>query len=84
MNLKDCGTIEAGKLADLIVIDLNQPNMQPLNNIPKNIVYSGSKQNVKLTMVNGKILYENGEFDIGTDPQELYAYAQSVITEFTK
>lgn len=84
MNLKDCGTIEAGKLADLIVIDLNQPNMQPLNNIPKNIVYSGSKQNVKLTMVNGKILYENGEFDIGTDPQELYAYAQSVITEFMK
>lgn len=36
------------------MIDLNQPNMQPENNIVKNLVYSGSKQNVKLTMVMEK------------------------------
>lgn len=29
------------------MIDLHQPNMQPLNNITKNVVYSGSKQNVR-------------------------------------
>jgi 5-methylthioadenosine/S-adenosylhomocysteine deaminase len=83
MRLERCGTIEAGKLADLIVLDLNQPNMQPLNNIAKNIVYSGSKQNVILTMVNGCIRYENGQFDIGCDPQEIYAIAQKIIREFT-
>ena len=44
------------------MIDLQQPNMQPENNIVKNLVYSGSKQNVKLTMVNGKILYEEQKF----------------------
>lgn len=79
MGLDDCDTLEPGKKADLIVIDLHQPNMQPLNNITKNIVYSGSRQNVKLTMVNGKILYEDGIFNIGADPEEVYAKANEII-----
>lgn len=84
MNLPRCGTIQEGQLADLIVIDLDQPNMQPLNNIAKNIVYAGSKQNVLLTMVNGIIRYERGEFHIGTDPEEIYATAQGIIRAFTE
>lgn len=77
MGLVDCDIVDVGKKADIIVIDLKRPNMQPLNNIAKNIVYSGSKENVKLTMVNGKILYENGEF-IGTDIEKIYADAQTI------
>ena len=83
MGLTECDTLEEGKLADLVMIDLHQPNMQPLNNIAKNIVYSGSKQNVKLTMVNGKILYEDGKFFIGEDPEAIYAKANEIIKEFT-
>ena len=75
MGLDECDTLSAGKQADLIVLDLKQPNMQPINNIAKNIVYSGSKSNVKLTMCAGKVLYENGEF-IGADVNEIYAGAQ--------
>ena len=71
--------VAEGKFADLIMIDLHQPNMQPINNIVKNIVYSGSKQNVKLTMVDGKVLYENGEFFIGTPEDEVYAKANEII-----
>ena len=59
--------------------DLHQPNMQPENNLIKNLVYSGSKQNIKLTMVNGQILYENGEFRIGFDPEEIYARSNAII-----
>ncbi len=77
MGLYDCDIIEVGKTADLIVLDLKRPNMQPVNNIAKNIVYSGSKENIKLTMVNGKILYENGEF-MNTDIEEIYRNAQAV------
>lgn len=77
MGLNNCDTIECGKAADLIVIDLHQPNMQPINNIAKNIVYSGSKQNVIMTMINGKILYNNGEF-IGIDAEEIYYNAQKI------
>lgn len=78
MGLYDCDVIDEGKTADLIVIDLHRPNMQPVNNILKNIVYSGSKENVKMTMINGKILYENSEF-INTDIEKIYRNAQKVI-----
>ena len=79
MGLKDCDCLQEGKLADLIMIDLHQPNMQPLNNIVKNIVYSGSKQNVKMTMVDGKILYEDNKFYIGVEPEVIYNKANEII-----
>ncbi len=79
MGLDDCDRLEVGKKADLIMLDLQQPNMQPENNIIKNIVYAGSKQNVKMTMVNGKILYEDMKFNIGFDPKEVYAKANEII-----
>ncbi|MCI8337876.1 MAG: amidohydrolase [Lachnospiraceae bacterium] len=79
MGLMDCDTLSVGKKADLIMIDLQQPNMQPLNNIAKNIVYSGSKQNVKMTMIDGKILYEDGRFHIGVEVEEVYRRANESI-----
>lgn len=72
MGLTDCDCIAEGKQADLIVIDLHQPNMQPVHNCVKNLVYSGSKQNVRLTMVAGRILYENGSFHVGEAPEQIY------------
>lgn len=79
MGLNDCDIIAVGKQADLVVIDLMRPNMQPLNNIGKNIVYSGSKENVKLTVCAGKVLYENGEFNIGETPEIIYSKANEII-----
>ena len=67
------------KKADLTVIDLHKPNMRPINNITKNVVYAGSKENVRLTMVNGRVLYENGEFYIGEDAEKVYAEADKII-----
>ena len=81
MYLDDCDVIAEGKQADLIVIDLHKPNMQPLNNIPKNIVYSGGKSNVRLTMCAGKVLYECGEYHIGEQPEKIYAKVQSLVDE---
>lgn len=83
LGLHDCGCLATGKLADLIVIDLQQPNMQPFNHPVKNLVYSGSKQNVKLTMVNGRILYEDGRFFVGTEPGEIYENANRIIKRMT-
>lgn len=81
MRLDECDCLAMGKKADLIMLDLHQPNMQPLNNIVKNIVYSGSKQNVKLTMINGKILYENGVFNIDDDVEEIYSQCNRITRE---
>lgn len=73
MGLTDSDVLEVGKKADIIEIDLHRPNMQPLNNIVNNIVYSGSKENVILTMINGEILYRNGEFLISESVDDIYA-----------
>ena len=79
MGLGEADVIAEGKLADLIMIDLKTPNMQPLNNIAKNIVYSGSKINVKMTMIGGRILYENGSFLIDEKPEDIYEKANEII-----
>jgi len=84
MCLPDCDSLAPGKQADLIMLDLHQPNMQPVNEISKNIVYSGSKQNVKLTMVAGKILYENEKFHLDEDPERIYAKVNETIHRITR
>lgn len=83
MGLYDCDCIDNGKKADLIVIDMNRPNMQPIHNITKNLVYSGSKDNIKLTMINGKILYENGVFPT-LDIEKIYTEANEVVKRITQ
>ena len=76
MGLADCDVIAAGKQADLIVIDLDRPSMRPIVNIPKNLVYSGSKDCVRLTMIAGKVLYEDGEFYLPDPPERIVAEAE--------
>lgn len=81
MGLADCDVLAEGKRADFAVIDLKQPNMQPLHNTAKNLVYSGSKQNVRMTVVNGRILYENGEFPT-VDKERIYSDANRLKSVF--
>ena len=76
MGLKDADVLDEGKLADIIMIDLSRPSMQPLNNIVTNLVYAGSKDNIKMTMINGKILYENGKFYLNESVEDIYKEAQ--------
>lgn len=58
----DCGVIKVGNKADLAVIDTNKPNMYPDFDVINNIVYSAEKSEVVMTVVDGKVLYKNGEF----------------------
>ena len=84
MGLKDADTLEVGKLADLIMIDLYRPSMQPINNIINNLVYSGEKDCVKLTMINGKILYRDGKFYVGEDIKDIYKKVQLLTEELNE
>lgn len=80
MGLAEGDVLARGKLADIIMIDLGQPNMQPVHNISKNLVYSGSKANVAMTMIQGRILYLNGKFNIeGHDADEIYRQCEGVV-----
>lgn len=62
MGLTDCDVLAPGKMADIIMIDMDKPSMQPENNVVRNIIYSADNSCVKMTMIDGKILYEDGEF----------------------
>ena len=78
MGLDNLDSIEIGKAADFVMIDLHQPNMQPINNPLKNLVYVGSKSNVLMTVVNGVIRYEKGEYFVGEDVEKIYSKCQEI------
>ena len=59
---EDTGALEVGKKADIIALDLTKPHMVPNVDPLALTVYSAQGSDVVLTMVDGKILYENGEF----------------------
>ena len=62
-----------------MLIDVNKPNMQPRNTFINNLVYACGKQNVKLTMVDGKILYEDGKFFINEDENYVYKKCNELL-----
>ncbi len=58
----DCGLVKEGFKADLIVLDIDKPYMSPVHSLATNLVYSAVGTDVELTMADGEILYENGEY----------------------
>lgn len=78
MGLNDSDILDVGKKADIIMIDMNKPSMQPENSIPRNIVYSADNSVVKMTMIDGKILYEDGKFT-SIDMDEVIKNAQELM-----
>lgn len=57
------GTIEEGKLADCILVDLDNERMQPLYNIVYNMVYSADSSCVDTVICNGKVLMQNHKIE---------------------
>lgn len=56
---KDVGSLEAGKKADIILVDLAKPHLTPLHDIYSTIVYSARAADVETVIVDGKILMQN-------------------------
>ena len=83
MGLPDCDSLAPGKYADLAGIDMSRPSMRPIIAPAENLVYSGSKGCVRLTMVAGRILYENGEFHVGESAERIIAEAEKYTRELT-
>ncbi|MBE6964730.1 MAG: amidohydrolase [Ruminococcaceae bacterium] len=58
----DCGRIKEGFDADVIMLDFDRPHLIPCHNVASNAVYAARGSDVVMTMVAGKVLYENGVF----------------------
>ena len=59
---ENCGSLAVGNQADFAVIDLDKPHLQPILDYPSLITYSAQASDVAMTVVDGKILYDHGEF----------------------
>ena len=73
----ECGMIKEGMDADLCLIDFSAPHLIPCHNVLSSLVYSVKGGDVAMTMVRGKILYQNGQFptiDLNSVVEELTSY----------
>lgn len=58
----NAGILQEGALADIIMMDAHAPHMLPHHNMAANVAYSALASDVLMTMIDGEILYERGEF----------------------
>ena len=75
---KECGMLEVGMDADIILVDFSAPHLMPCHNVLNGLVWSAKGGDVAMTMVRGKILYQNGRFptiDLQKVVEELTTYA---------
>ena len=75
---EECGMLKEGMDADLCLIDFSAPHLIPCHNVLTSLVYGVKGGDVALTMVRGKILYQNGQFptiDLKEVVEELTGYA---------
>lgn len=74
----ELGVLREGALADLIVVDLEKPHLQPVNDAVANLVYCGKASDVETVMVGGRIVVENRRIP-GVDLPDLYARAAEAV-----
>ncbi len=77
-----CGSIKQGWRADLAVVDLSAPNMQPGYNPLSDLIFSAQASNVVLTMVDGKVAYRDGEYTF-IDKEKVYAEVKKSFARIT-
>ncbi len=73
-----CGMLQEGMDADICLVDFSAPHLIPCHNVLNALVYSAKGGDVAMTMVRGKILYQNGRFptiDLSAAVTELTTYA---------
>lgn len=65
------GSIEIGKKADMFLFEPRKLKSMPMHDPYATAVYSSSQENVATTIVNGKVVYQNGKFACGIDERDL-------------
>ena len=77
----DCGDVAMGKRADLLLVDMSHFNNIPTYNFESTVCYSMTEENIKMTMCDGNILYEDGAYTT-IDEEKLKAEAKRVISHY--
>jgi 5-methylthioadenosine/S-adenosylhomocysteine deaminase len=75
-RLKDIGTIEIGKMADLTIVDFNQPRLRPINNPVSSLVHYADPGAVHSVMVQGNFIMRAGKV-LTMDEAEVMSNAEA-------
>jgi 5-methylthioadenosine/S-adenosylhomocysteine deaminase len=62
MGFAESGVLAAGRAADLVLFDFDQPHLYPRHNVIANLVHSARGSDVTHVFVEGRLLYREGEF----------------------
>jgi Cytosine deaminase and related metal-dependent hydrolases len=76
----DTGELRVGMKADIVAVDFDRPHMIPALDYPAMLCYSAQGSDVYMTMVDGKILYENGEYKT-LDAERIKSEARIALKE---
>ena len=74
----DTGVLAVGKKADLVALDLDRPHLYPNFDTPALLTCAAHSSDVCMTMVDGRILYENGEYKT-LDREKVFYEARAAI-----
>ncbi|MEG2061119.1 MAG: amidohydrolase family protein, partial [Alistipes sp.] len=74
----ELGVVSEGALADLIVVDLQKPHLQPIHNVVSNLVYCGKASDVETVVVDGEVVVENRRVQ-GVDLAQLYRRVAAAV-----
>ena len=75
---QETGMLKEGMDADIVLVDFSAPHLMPCHDVMNALVFSAKGGDVAMTMVRGKVLYQNGGFptiDLNAVVQELMTYA---------
>ena len=78
---EDCGEIRIGARADLVLIDRTSVHNMPCFDDYAMLCYSAERSDVLMTMVDGRILYQNGTYTL-IDEERLHFDAQKVFAHY--
>lgn len=80
---ENCGELKVGNKADIIAVSLDAPHMVPALDKKALLTYSAQSSDVVMTMVDGKILYENGEYKT-LDKEKIYFEFNKAVEKLYK
>ena len=80
MGLNDSTTLEVGKYADIIMVDI----VNKTDNILYDLVHNTTANNVKLTMINGKVLYKDGQYFYKESKEDIYKKVEEISMRIEK
>lgn len=79
---KEIGTLEAGKKADILLVNLKKPHLTPLGNIVSHLVYAASRDDVDTVIIDGKILMKNRKLTCLDEGEVMKEINKNIIRKF--